>query len=222
MNRAAALLVAGVAFCVSAYADVYGSPLVQHTDYTGTDYCTGCVLTYIPLSPIGLGQTLTSWAFYASANPSFPQHGPTGTGNLITPLLLHDNGGGTFQVVGVGTTRASTGPGIQSYSFGIVSGTDIIAAGDWFGWRDGGTTAGSGNNGTISLSLNSGPGINYSGYPLGDQKALVLGGTYFSNFAAARTYSVQVITPEPGFYSTMFTLALGLTGLVTVRRLRTA
>ena len=75
-------------------------------------------------------------------------------GRLITPLLFDSS----FKVVGIGTTQTAT-LGLQSYSFGLTSGTDIVASGDWFGWRDGSTTVG--NNGIISLDYTGGPGVNY-------------------------------------------------------------
>jgi len=199
----------------SVHADVLGSALIQRS-YPGTDYCTGCLFAYAAVPGADVGQTLSSWAFYAAANPSDPTNGnPTGAGNMITPLLFQSAGGDNLTVVGIGTTHARSGtPGVESYSFGLISGTATLAAGDYIGWRDGGTGAGQGNNGTISLDLGGGPGLYYSPSSLSYGGAVALGNTFAftNNSTTARSYSVEfTTTPEPGFYGI---LALGLSGLV--------
>lgn len=215
----------------SGFADVLGSALIQRS-YNGTDYCTGCLFAYAQV-PLGdSGQQLSSWSFYAAANPSFPTNGnANGVGNLITPLIFNSS----FTLIGIGTTQASTGPGIQSYAFGLTSGTDVLAAGDWLGWRDGSVS--SQNNGTISLDMSGGPGLFYHTcdnptadsngttcyYSASDPNPVTVGDTLsFSDAStSARSYSVEyTTTPEPAFYGA---LAVGLAGLiVTVRRRKKA
>jgi hypothetical protein len=45
----------------------------------------------------------------------------------------------------------TTNGALYNYAFALTSGMDVLAAGDWLGWRDGGIAAGSGSNGHISL-----------------------------------------------------------------------
>ena len=207
------ILFAGLAIAAPAFADIYGTPnsgLIARAD---SDYCTGCLFAYAQAPAAAAGESLLSWSFYSTDNhPSFD------VGRLITPLLFDSS----FKVVGIGTTQTAT-LGLQSYSFGLVSGTDIVSAGDWFGWRDGSTTVG--NNGIISLDYTGGPGVNYYTcsnstyssfgtpcyYP--GNAPVTVGDSYsFSNvLTPERTYSVNFTVPEPDFY---VVLGLALTVLV--------
>ena len=189
----------------SGFADVLGSPLIQRLE---TDSCTGCLFAYAVVPGADANQTLSSWAFYADAAPTSPRPG----GNLITPILFSPTG----TVLGIGTTQTVTSPGAQSYSFGLASGSNVIQAGDLLGWRDGGTAANSGNNGTISLFLDGGPGIHYYSCVVQGTCAfsgsVAVGDTFALENASttARSYSAEfTTTPEPGFYGAL-TLGLGV------------
>jgi hypothetical protein len=218
MKQTAFLLVGSLLFlAVGARADItIGSPLVQGT-YPGTDFCTGCLFAYEQIPVAAVGQTVTSWAFYAAATPT----DPAPSGNMITPLIFQSNGGGSFTVVGIGTTQTSSTPGtIQSHAFGLVSGTDVLAAGDYIGWRDGGTGVGTGNNGSISLDLGpppAGPGVYYFGLPAYSGSVANLDTFSFTNAGTdERTYSIEfTATPEPMYYGV---LGMGLTMLLVFRR----
>ena len=226
MKRIPLTLLSGLMLlAVSGRADiVMGSDPTTPGTYAGTDFCTGCLFAYAAVPANAVGLSVTSWSFYAYPFPSDPPPGdPTGAGNLITPLLFQNSGSGIFTVIGVGTTRVNPGGGGQlSYSFGLTSGTDVLGAGDYLGWRDGGTAAGSGNNGTISLSLGptpAGPGIFYSGYP-GYAGPVAAGDPFtFTNASTdSRTYSVDfTATPEPMYFGA---LGIGLGILALVRRRR--
>jgi hypothetical protein len=212
--RMSVLIVGVAALAAPAYADIYGTPTSGLIQRTETDFCTGCLLAYVQVPGAGAGQTLLSWSFYADLHPA----NVNSTGNLITPVIFDS----ASKVKGIGTTRTvATNGALYSYSFGTVAGTDVLAAGDWLGWRDGGTGVGSQNDGHISLDLFSGPGIHYDSCPPAgtciNSGALSVGDQATFLLAAPRTYSVNFTTPEPGFYGV---LALGLCGLVAAVRRR--
>jgi hypothetical protein len=208
VRRGSLLFLCGLAFLANGYADVYGTPDSGLVQRTLTDFCTGCLLAYTEVPLSGTGQTLSSWSFYADQAPSFPN------GDLITPVIYNSS----MKVIGIGTTdTVATNGQLYNFAFGLTSGTNVLAAGDWLGWRDGGVPAGTENNGHISLSFDGSQGIYYYSCNAGcqDYGTLNLGdpGGSFS-FTGPRTYSVNfTTTPEPAFYGL---LALGLSGLVTV------
>jgi hypothetical protein len=207
IKRGSLLFLCGLAFLANGYANVYGTPSSGLVQRTLSDYCTGCLLAYTEAPVSGTGQVLSSWSFYADGNPSFPD------GNLITPLIYNSS----FQVIGIGTTDTVTTNGqLYSFGFGLNAGTNVLTAGDWLGWRDGGVAAGTENNGHISLSYDGSGGIYYYSCNSGcqDYGTLSLGDPAGSfSFTGPRTYSVNfTTTPEPGFYGI---LGLGLGGLVT-------
>jgi hypothetical protein len=131
----------------------------------------------------------------------------TPVGDAISPMIY--NGSFDVDVIGIGTTQYVTANGaLYSYAFGSTSGTNVLAAGDWLGWRDGGIAAVSGNNGHISLSFDRGPGINYYACDNGcaHPNAMTLGDQGFFSFAGGRTYSVNFTAasaPEPAFSGCM-------------------
>jgi hypothetical protein len=102
--------------------------------------------TYVNLLNLGitLGSTLTNWSFFTNI-----------TGKSITPLILEDTGSSNYTIRGIGTSRSVTATGLQSYSFGLVEGTNVFVNANYrFGWKDGTTT--SANTGVISFTSNNG------------------------------------------------------------------
>jgi len=119
-----ALAAAGV--CRAAQpAETIGSPLIPR-QVTDTD--SGEVFLYDGLtSPFAISGEALSWAFFDNQN----------AGRIVTPLLFRISGRDSFVLTGIGTTRTSTGTGIQSYPFGLLAGSEQIVGGQYtFGFTN--------------------------------------------------------------------------------------
>ncbi len=236
------LVLSGLAWATLAHADVYGSdPTVN---LGATDTCQGCLTIYFDFPGSATGQTVTSYSFYAGATSSaIPPDGITP--NQITPMLFEYLGPDDFTVVGIGTTETPSTLGLNTYSFGLVSGIDVIAgANTYFGWFDGNASTGATNLGTVSNNYSpggsgSGPGVYFSFnpnvYSSGLMPPQITAGenlvcctyayTEMPDNQTTRTYSANVSTsaPEPGFYGVYGAFAVGLISLLAlVRRRKTA
>jgi hypothetical protein len=140
--------------------------------------------TYVNLLNLGiaLGSVLTNWSFNTKI-----------TGKSITPLILEDTGSSNYVIRGIGTSRYITTTGINSYSFGLVEGTNIFSTSNYrFGWKDGTTT--STNSGVISFNGNN--SVAQTTYALGGNSStnISLNSTYnFGNQSLGnRTYSFKL------------------------------
>jgi hypothetical protein len=193
VRRAIVLVCVMTLLAAGAYADVFGSALIQRSNSYGTpDTCVGCLFAYYAVPAADVGQTLDDWGFYSDQLST--------TGYSITPILFLSLGSNNFEVEGIGTTRTNTAPStIQQYSFGLVSGSAVLQAGEYLGWRDGTADGSIVNSGTISFDQ-SGQGVWYAGYGAYNG-AIAVGETI--GFAhdydtPVRTYSVDGSTvPEP-------------------------
>ncbi|HEX2747310.1 MAG TPA: chitobiase/beta-hexosaminidase C-terminal domain-containing protein, partial [Verrucomicrobiales bacterium] len=108
-----------------------GNPVISRTEY---DSASGSIFM---LETSGFTQTgiVTDWSLYSAF------------ARQITPLILHREVNGDLTVKGIGTTRTSTAAAaVQTYPFGLVSGSASVAPGDYLGWKDGGN--GTNNTGT--------------------------------------------------------------------------
>lgn len=194
MRRICVLVFVTTLLATGARADIFGSALIQRSGgpYGSVDTCVGCLFAYYPVSAADIGQTLASWGFYADSGSS--------ANRLITPILFLSVGSGWFQVEGIGATQTNSGAAAPQYNpFGLVSGSDVLIANEYLGWRDGtpdGTTV---NAGVISFD-DSGQGMWYAGngsYSGGIAVGQVIQFTQ-SVDTPSRTYSIDAATvPEP-------------------------
>ncbi len=218
MTRSSIVLaLAGLALATVAHAEVYGSnPTVN---LGGLDTCPGCIFPYIDFPSGAAGQSVTSYSFYVGT----PSGNDPVIGNEITPLLFEESGS-NFTIIGIGTTQTITAVDTTlTFPFGLVSGTATVVDGNtFFGYVDG-NPSGATNYGSISMNYPTGPGPgNNFSFPTGpitiSETLPFL--TYTGLGQNTRTYSLDVTTPEPGFYAVFGAFAAGLIGLLVATRRR--
>jgi hypothetical protein len=208
--------------CTLDFAGVIGPELIQRSQ---VDTASGYETLYQGFFPT-VGEQVVSLQIF---------NDNTANTNWITPLILSFQGGRVWQITGVGLSEQNTGTGLQTYAFGLQSGSDLIAASNYtFGWWNGrvsGTTF-TGNTGVIMFdTTDSTPGFGES-CPTPDcpvsnlgfaPPAVGMSYTFANNFSGpnpgtlgngfGRVYSVQFTTapvssvPE---HSTFSFLAFGL------------
>ena len=137
---------------------------------------------FVQLDPIAFDpdapQSVVRWSFFDNDAGDIGQN--------VTPLLL-ENVGGTFEIRAIGTTRTSIGSGIQSFDFGLVSGSAQIDSANYFiAFKDG--SNGSNNNGVIDYTgSGSADGVRWFGTHTSFAVDQNLGAGTFG----ARDYSIQ-------------------------------
>jgi hypothetical protein len=95
------------------------------------------------------GAQVTSFSFFNN-NPS--------NTNWITPIILVQQSGRTYQVTGVGQSVQNTGAGVQTYAFTLVSGSaNIASTGYTFGFWNGRLSTNTGNTGVVQFDGNGAP-----------------------------------------------------------------
>jgi hypothetical protein len=217
------LVVAGALalFAVPSFADVYGTNPLLTPPLDGSfvnDYCNGCLFAYAQADASSDGQVFSSWSFDTVS--TVYDNNVAGTNGTETPLLFSP----TFTLIGIGTTQYGLLAGQQyNFSFGLTSGTDVVTAGDYFGYEDN-------SLGIIGLSLAGGPGTNVytcsngtnngNAGPCFNTVPTAVGNNYLSgiNLVAGRTYEVNFTTaPEPGEVILLSTMLLGV-GLMARKR----
>jgi hypothetical protein len=137
------------------------------------------------------------------------------SGRHITPVLYKAGSvAGTYDVVGVGTSRTITSRGFMEFDFGLTSGSNAITApGSFFaGWIDSNTDGSGALGGAVPFNAFGGT-VSFFGIPGGGPSA---GSNIVPLGSDVRAYSVNFLTvPEPG--STALSL---LAGAALLRRRR--
>ena len=134
------------------------------------------------------GYRLDTWSF-------FNDNGPAQQGRVITPLIFKKEQD-RYQPTGIGTTRANSGDGLQTFPFEVVEGSDTVGEGYFFGWHTG-DPDGNHNAGVAEfedspryrmtiLTLDGG---------LSNQK-IAVGNTYSVQSEFRRAYSIQAISKQ--------------------------
>ena len=168
------LLTGVLLFSNTTRAETIGSALVNRGT---TDGAEGLIFTNPGAMTFYNAGSLLSWEMYSGVSD----------GRLITPLLFDQNS----VLTGIGATRSIAATGLNSFDFDLVDGTDAVAVGSVFGWRDGAAT-GAGNAGTISQK-------HLAGYPRVDVVARV--GTNPGDAVVGSTYDQLVHANLPRHYS---------------------
>lgn len=201
------LLIAGS----SAQAQTYGmsSPLVAGQNLDA--FSQFLSISSIAFQPTSFGGTLSTFSVFGG----LVAPGGTGGNNvnaLLTPVLAREVAG-TWTIEGVGTAR-TIASGVNTWDFGLTSGTATIAAGMLFGWW-------SPTSGAVQYTL-GGDGVFFS-----DNQAFpsspTAGQTFTAPLSEGRTYSIQwtvapastSTVPEPSTYALM---GAGLVAILALRR----
>ncbi|HZL28003.1 MAG TPA: PEP-CTERM sorting domain-containing protein [Acidobacteriaceae bacterium] len=173
------------------------------------DGCNNCAYV-IPTAFSQAGDIVTGISFWA------------GQPGDITPVLLsgHDNGDGTitFVVTGVGTDYIATSTGLNTFAFGLTSGSDRTGSNTYFGFFDVGSSTVAfdhDGSGAGTFLVGTMPGLTGS---FTDSNGAQDPDT--QNDLNDRLYSIEataITTPEPTTFSL---LALGISGLGAMTRFR--
>ncbi len=199
-----AVLAAGVFAAASPQmqADTIGYDLIAR----GTPNTTIGDIWGLPVSffdGLTTAQQVSTWGFYNKT---------AGTeGRNITPFIAkYDSETNNYSITGLGTTRTNDASGVQTFAFGLVSGSATIEKGYTFGWVDGTTSVG---NASVAEWDGSGPVILFS-YS-NDNPDLYLNKTMGAAMPSfTQTLSVQVTAspiPEP---SSLVLVGMAICGLV--------
>ena len=205
----AGVLALAVLLCGVSSAATIGNPIVERSTI---DTCNGC--SFAISTPFTTPGQLTTWSFWADV-----------TGLSLTPLI-YQNTGSNFVISGIGSTVTVSSLGAQTYAFGLQSGSDLVNANFYFGYRDG-TTEGA-NQGTIPFTDSASGALQYyfgdgAGGPNADPfvgETMTLG--TFNGGLLDRNYSIQATStesavPEP---STWLLMAGGFSAVLLRRRKR--
>ena len=199
----AAGLIATTAFATPSQAQfTIGDPLVARSIYDG--YAGFILVVPYSFSPAAYGQAVTSVSIFNGF-----------VGRDFTPLLVANTGPSAWTITGEGTNRVVGASGLQSYAFGLVSGSDLVTAATRVAWRT--SSAG----GVIPFDFDSDGNLyRYSPNGFGPTTA---GSAFPEEGATDRSYAIQfstsavTATPEP---STVVLTASGLLAFVGISRRR--
>ena len=210
LPRALSLLAAGA---LTVQAQTFGEALVQRSTI---DAFKGFIT--IANAPFTEAATLTSFSVLGGITSGIPA---SNVGRSITPLLVSIPTGGTFSILGVGTSR-TVANGVNTWDFGLVSGSASVGANVYFAWLSLGA-------GAVMYDTGTGGSMSFTG----DQTVLSVptAGASFGVFTSEnRAYSIQWTTqkaapPAPGVVpepSTYALLVTGLAGVALISRRRRA
>lgn len=195
---------------------IIGAPLISREI---TDTFSGYLFAYN--ADLHDNSTLTNWSFFAGS-----VNGPDVTGHKITPVIMDQTDPNDWVVTAIGETRTVLAPGINSFSFGLVSGVNMLGPKLTFGWYDGSAT--SKNSGTISFdrattligvrdfTVPQFPTLNMTYQTLNN----FTGPNDGTDWAGGRIYSVQFELEEIPEPTTFALFAGGLAIVACLRRRR--
>ncbi len=192
-----------------------GYPLITRG---ATDTAVGYMFAYD--GTFGAAGNVLTWSFDSAATSSTSQV----AGHQITPFLMDPTTAGGWTITGIGATETVSGPGIYTFSFSLVSGSNMVSPNMTFGWYDGSATTA--NQGTIAFDRTT-TSVGFRDFS--NPQPPVLGQAYatMADFTGAndgtswtggRVYSVEFDPPSETPEPSSWTMILG--GFFTVVVLR--
>jgi hypothetical protein len=197
-------------------AGLVGPPLITRG---ATENSSGHLYAYD--GSFGAVGDVSTWSFDAGSTTN-----SNVAGHQITPVILDPTTPGGWTITGIGATQTVSGPGVYTFSFSPVSGSDSVGPNMTFGWYDGSATAA--NQGTISFDRTS-TALGFRDFV--SLEFPVLGEAYGtrSDFTGAndgtswtggRVYSVQFDPPDVPEPSSWATTLGGALTIIAFRRRR--
>lgn len=210
----ALLLLSASTTTVSAQT-TFGEALIPRQIFdTFSNFIT---ISTTPFTPATFGQTLSSFSMFGGTTSG----GATNVGLSLTPLLVSVPVAGSFSVVGVGTTR-TVASGINSWAFGLTSGSAVVGSNVYFAWLSNG-------QGSVQYTDGVGPAMLFTSNSAVNSVPAA-GSSFQTTLATNRAYSIQWTVGTPGTPppppvpepSAVVLMATGLAGLAVARRRRRA
>jgi ELWxxDGT repeat protein len=121
---------------------IVGNTLAQRDAF---DSSRGGVFAGPELTSFG---RLTSWSIFSG---NFTDSADLADDQYVTPLILEQQAGGSFQITGIGTARRIRPNAPNEFPFQLVDGSDSIGPAARLGWYDGSAELGD-NAGSVSYS----------------------------------------------------------------------
>lgn len=193
------------------HAGTVGDPL---TTRETTDTASGYLFAYD--GSFGVAGQILAWSFDAGSSNA----GLQVAGHQITPIIMDQTTSGGWTVTGIGATQTVSGPGVYTFSFSLVSGSNMVGPNFTFGWYDGSATAA--NQGTISFDRAT-TAVGFrdfvnSAFPvLGTAYATqndFTGANDGTSWTGGRVYSVQFDPPSDAPEPSSWAMILG--GVLTI------
>lgn len=210
----ALLLLSASTTTVSAQT-TFGEALIPRQIFdTFSNFIT---ISTTPFTPATFGQTLSSFSMFGGTTSG----GATNIGLSLTPLLVSVPVAGSFSVVGVGTTR-TVASGINSWAFGLTSGSAVVGSNVYFGWWSNG-------QGAVQFTGGTGPAMQFTNN-VSVPAMPAAGESFQTTLTLNRAYSIQWTVGTPGTPppppvpepSSVVLMATGLAALAVARRRRLA
>jgi hypothetical protein len=187
-------------------AGTVGDPLITRGT---TDTASGYLFAYD--GSFGAVGNVLTWSFDAGSNNAALQV----AGHQITPMILNTTTPGGWTVTGIGATQTISGPGVYTFSFSLVSGSNMVGPNLTFGWYDGSATAA--NQGTISFDRST-TAIGFRDFS--SPAFPVLGNSYVTqndftgandgtSWTGGRIYSIQFDPPSDAPEPSSWAMILG-------------
>jgi hypothetical protein len=184
-----------------------------------TDTASGYLFAYD--GSFGTVGDVSTWSFDAGSTTN-----SNVAGHQITPVILDRTIPGGWTITGIGATQTVSAPGVYTFSFSPVSGSNLVGPNMTFGWYDGSATAA--NQGTISFDRTT-TAIGFRDFVSPEfpvlSKAYATGSDFTgtndgTSWTGGRVYSIQFDPPDVPEASSWTTILGGTLTIIAFKRRR--